>query len=159
MLYHWATMADNIWDASFKIISIIWRSKSFAPPNHKYNFKKSIPNIISQSSSVVERLAVTLKVVSSNPRQSKTFFYNWEKKPWKHDDGGALFWSIKSLVSYCTLAGAIVIIESMEADSFNINHNAKMMRSLPVSTNSRSKCQILFCLTILVMTFSKIKVL
>ena len=59
---------------------LIWRSKSFAPPNHKYNFKKSIPNIISQSSSVVERLAVTLKVVSSNPRQSKTFFYNWEKK-------------------------------------------------------------------------------
>ena len=52
----------------------ILEEQRFAPPNDRYNFKKSISNIISHSSSVVEYLAVTLKVSSSNLSKGKTFF-------------------------------------------------------------------------------------
>ena len=40
---------------------------------------------------MVERLAVTLKVVSLNLGKGKSFLYNWEQSNWKYDDGGALW--------------------------------------------------------------------
>ena len=65
--------------------------------------------MISQSSSVVERLDVTLKVVGSNLSKGKSFLYNWEESNWKYDNSGTL-WRANQVIamkSYVTGAESL----------------------------------------------------